>query len=62
MRRFTRLSNAHSKKIENHIHPIALHYALQLRQNSFEPKMPAMAAGVSTRLWEIEDIVKLLDK
>jgi hypothetical protein len=63
MRRFTRLTNAHSKKIENHIscNQSALH-ALQLRTYHQSLRCsPAMTAGVAKRLWEIEDIVKLLD-
>jgi hypothetical protein len=63
MRRFTRLTNAHSKKIENHIHAIALHYMFYnfARIHSSLRCSPAMAAGVSKTLWSIEDIVKLLD-
>jgi IS1 family transposase len=64
MRRFTRLTNAHSKKIENHIHAIALHYMYYnfARIHSTLRCSPAMAAGVSNTLWSIEDIVALLDK
>jgi hypothetical protein len=63
MRRFTRLTNAHSKKIENHIHAIALHYMYYnfVRIHSSLRCTPAMAAGVSKTLWSIEDVVKLLD-
>jgi IS1 family transposase len=63
MRRFTRLTNAHSKKIENHIHAIALHYMYYnfARIHSTLRCSPAMAAGVSKKLWSIEDIVALLD-
>ncbi len=63
MRRFTRLTNAHSKKIENHIHAIALHYMYYnfARIHSTLRCSPAMAAGVSNTLWSIEDIVSLLD-
>lgn len=61
MRRFTRLTNAHSKKIENHIHAISLHYMHYnfCKIHSSLRCSPAMAAGVSTTLWSIEDIVKL---
>jgi IS1 family transposase len=63
MRRFTRLTNAHSKKIENHIHAISLHYMYYnfARIHSTLRCSPAMAAGVSNTLWSIEDIVALLD-
>jgi IS1 family transposase len=63
MRRFTRLTNAHSKKIENHIHAIALHYMYYnfARYHQSLRCSPAMAAGVSKKLWSIEDIVALLD-
>jgi IS1 family transposase/DNA-binding CsgD family transcriptional regulator len=63
MRRFTRLTNAHSKKFENHCHMIAL-YAVWYnfaRINSAVRMAPAMAAGLSSRLWGMADIVKLID-
>ena len=59
---FTRLTNAFSKKIENHMHAIALHYMHYNFVRIHHPAMhPAMAAGVSKKLWSIEDIVALLD-
>jgi IS1 family transposase len=63
MRRFTRLTNAHSKKVENHIHAISLHYMYYnfARIHASLRCSPAMAAGVSKKLWSIEDIVGLLD-
>lgn len=64
MRRFTRLTNAFSKKIENHAHAVALHFMYYnfCRQHASLKKLtPAMAAGVTDRLWDIEDIVKLVD-
>jgi IS1 family transposase len=63
MRRFTRLTNGFSKKLENHIHAISLHYMYYnfCRIHKTLRCTPAMAAGVSNRLWEIEDIVALLD-
>ena len=63
MRRFTRLTNGHSKKIENHIHAISLHYMVYnfVRYHQTLRCSPAMAAGVSKKLWSIEDIVALLD-
>ena len=63
MRRFTRLTNAHSKKIENHIHAISLHYMFYnfARYHQTLRCSPAMAAGVTEHLWSIADIVALLD-
>jgi IS1 family transposase len=63
MRRFTRLTNAFSKKIENHEHAIAiytLHYNFVRRHQTLR-MTPAMAAGLTRRLWFIEDMVALLD-
>jgi IS1 family transposase len=62
MRRFTRLTNAFSKKIENHCAAIALHYMHYnfVRIHQTLRVTPAMAAGVTDRLWAIEDIVSLL--
>jgi len=63
MRRFTRLTNAFSKKVENHAHAVALHmmYYNFVRIHKTLRVTPAMAAGVSDRLWEIGDIVKLVE-
>jgi len=63
MRRFTRLTNAFSKKVENHAYAVALHmmYYNFIRMHSKLRMTPAMAAGVSDRLWEIGDIVKLIE-
>jgi hypothetical protein len=63
MRRFTRLTNGFSKKIENHMHAIALHYMHYnfVRIHKSLRCTPAMAAGVTKKLWSIEDIVRLLD-
>jgi IS1 family transposase len=62
MRRFTRLTNGFSKKVENHAHAIALHYMYYnfVRIHKSLRCTPAMAAGVTSRLWDIEDIVNLL--
>ena len=64
MRRFTRLTNAFSKKIENHAHAVALHFMYYnfSRIHSTLKITPAMAAGVTERLWEIGDIVDLIEK
>src|SRR5438874_6201014 len=52
MRRFTRLTNGYSKKIENHYHAVALHvlYYNFIRQHASLKISPAMAAGIETRL------------
>lgn len=63
MRRFTRLTNAFSKKLENHMAAIALHFMYYnfARVHQTLRISPAMAAGVTTKLWDVEDIVGLLD-
>ena len=63
MRRFTRLANAFSKKVENHAHAVALHmmYYNFVRIHKTLRVTPAMAAGVADRLWEIADIAKLVE-
>jgi len=63
MRRFTRLTNAHSKKFANHCHMIALYTTWYnfVRINSAVKMAPAMAAGISSKLWEMTDIVALID-
>lgn len=63
MRRFTRLTNAFSKKVENHAHAVALHmmYYNFVRIHKTLRVTPAMAAGVADRLWEIGDIVALVE-
>jgi IS1 family transposase len=63
IRRFTRLTNAFSKKIENHIYHLALHYMYYnfCRIHKTLRVSPTMEAGVTDRLWEIGDIVALLD-
>jgi IS1 family transposase len=64
MRRFTRLTNAFSKKFENHAHNVALFttYYNFVRIHQTLRVTPAMQAGVTTRLWEIGDIVDVLAK
>jgi IS1 family transposase len=61
MRRFTRLTNAFSKKIENHQAAVALHFMHYnfARIHSSLRVTPAMEAGVSDRLWSLEDIARL---
>jgi len=63
MRRFTRLTNAFSKKVENHAHAISIyfmHYNF-VRIHRTLRCTPAMAAGVTTKLWELADLVKILE-
>ena len=63
MRRFTRLTNAFSQKLENHIAAISLHFRCYnfVRIHQALLVTPAMAAGVTDRVWEIADVVALLD-
>lgn len=63
MRRFTRLTNAFSKKVENHAHAVALHmmYYNFVRIHKTLRVTPAMAAGVTDKLWEVADIVTMLE-
>ena len=63
MRRFTRLTNAHSKKYANHLYALALffmHYNF-VRQHKAHKLSPAMAAGITDRLWSMEDIAERID-
>jgi len=70
MRRFTRLTNAFSKKAENHAHAVSLyfmfynfcrvHQTLTKATNGVHTT-PAMAAGLTDRVWKVEDIVARLD-
>lgn len=64
MRRFTRLTNGFSKKIENHAAAIALHYMAYnfVKIHKTFRVTPAMAAGVTDHAWELEEIVELLEK
>ena len=63
MRRFTRLTNAFSKKVEMHAHAVALHFMYYnfVKVHQSLRMTPAMAAGVTNRLWEIEDLVGMLE-
>ena len=68
-RRFTRLTNAFSRKLENHAAAVALHFmwynfghihATLTKANGGIHTTPAMAAGVSDRVWTPEDVVALM--
>ena len=63
MRRFTRLTNAFSKKVEMHAHSLALHFMHYnfVKIHSTLRTTPAQAAGVTDRLWEVSDLVVLLE-
>ena len=63
MRRFTRLTNAFSKKLANHEAAVALHFMHYnfVRIHQTLRVTPAMAAGVTDRLWSIENIAALID-
>lgn len=62
MRRFTRLTNAFSKKVENHAHAVALHFMYYNfgRIHKTLRITPAMAAGVSDHVWSLEEIAVLI--
>ena len=66
MRRFTRLTNAFSKKIENLEYAVALHFMYynfarphKTLANPY-PRTPVMAAGIANHIWTIEEIVRLV--
>ena len=63
MRRFTRLTNAFSKKVENLAHAVSLHYMFYNfgRIHKTLRMTPAMAAGVASHIWEMEEIASLDD-
>jgi hypothetical protein len=64
MRRFTRLTNAFSKKLDSHIHALALYFTFYnfVRQHKTLRASPAMAAGIADQVWNIEDIVALIEE
>ncbi len=63
-RRFTRLTNAFSKKLINHIHAIALHYFNYnfIRKHQTLGTTPAVAAGITDKVWTVGDLVEMLEK
>lgn len=62
-RRFTRLTNAFSKKLDNHIHALALYFAFYnfCRVHKTLRVTPAMAAGITDTVWSMEDIIAKID-
>lgn len=63
MRRFTRLTNGFSKKVENHAYAVALHFVRYnfCRVHKTLRVTPAMAAGLSQHVWSGEDLIRLLE-
>ena len=63
MRRFTRLTSAFSKKAENHAYAVALHFMHWnfCRVHKTLRKTPGVAAGVTDQLWDVEDLVALVE-
>ena len=73
MRRFTRLTNAFSKKVENLAHAVSLHYmhynfarvhsslTITHDDGSTTKQTPAMAAGIADHVWSLQEIAALLD-
>ena len=71
MRRFTRLTDAFSKKVENHAHAVNIHFmhynfcrphtTLTKANPNRYPTTPAMAAGIADHVWTVEEVCGLLD-
>jgi len=63
-RRFTRLTNAFSKKVDNHRHSVALHYMYYnfCRVHQTLRVTPAMQAGISDHIWGLDELIALLPK
>ena len=64
MRRFTRLTNAFSKKFDNHMHMVALYTVWYnfIRIHKTLRVTPAMEAGLSKTVWDMEDLVRIMDE
>ena len=64
LRRFTRLTNAFSKKLENHCHALALYFVWYnfARLHKTLRMTPAMAAGLTPTLWDMTDVLHLIDR
>ena len=64
MRRFTRLTNGFSKKLDNHVHMVAL-YTVFYNFTKIHKTLrttPAMAAGVTDRVWDVAENVALIEE
>jgi IS1 family transposase len=63
MRRFTRLTNGFSKKFDNHCHALAIYFVWYnfVKLHKAHKLTPAMAAGITDKLWSIEDVVALVE-
>ncbi|MEO8057279.1 MAG: hypothetical protein ABI671_03060 [Burkholderiales bacterium] len=63
MRRFTRLTNSFSKKFENHMHAVSFYFMVYnfVKVHGTVKTTPAIAAGVTTLRWTMEDIVEMAD-
>ena len=64
MRRFTRLTNAFSKKVQNLGHAVALHFMYYnfCRHHQTLGMTPAMASGLTDHEWSISEVVALLEE
>ena len=64
MRRFTRLTNAFSKKLENHMHMVALYTVWYnfIRIHKTLRVTPAMEAGLSKTVWDMDNLVRIMDE
>jgi IS1 family transposase len=64
MRRFTRLTNAFSKKLDNHIHAIALYFVFYnfCRIHKTLRVTPAMEAGLTDHVWSMDDVIAKIDE
>jgi hypothetical protein len=64
IRRFTRLTNAFSKKVENHVYALAIYFMHYnyVRIHQTLRVTPAMAAGVSKTLWSMGDVVTMIEE
>lgn len=71
VKRFARLTNAHSKKLENHIHAVSLHLLVYnfcrvhqtlTARNRGIHQTPAMAAGLTDRVWKLSDVIAMMDQ
>jgi hypothetical protein len=63
LRRFTRLTNAFSKKVENHVYALSIyfmHYNF-VRIHQTLKVTPAIPAGVTPKLWELADVIRMVD-